>query len=163
MRPAVAAAPAPSSAIRVNLTVPVTRIGFGPFSIDPLEQMIGAKLADLLEPLMVGPITRRPSITGPAVEVYPLALPDGEGASIPLAQWGEVGFYNEAGVLALTVPWAMAGWLRQRLGEAVVRGPEAGVSLDGTARVAKAWVRLRPGMRASMPLGALGEAGIETG
>ena len=66
-------------------------------------------------------------------------------------------------MLALTVPWAMAGWLRQRLGEAVVRGPEAGVSLDGTARVAKAWVRLRPGMRATMPLGALGEAGIEAG
>ena len=156
-----AAVAAPSGAIRVNLTVPVTRIGFGPFSIDPLEQMIGAKLADLLAPLMVGEVTRRPSATGPAVEVYPLALPDGEGASIPLAQWGEVGFYNEGGLLALTVPWGMASWLRQKLGDAVVRGPEAGVSLDGTARVAKAWVRLRPGMRASVPLGALGEAGVE--
>ncbi len=160
MRAAVAA-PAPSSAIRVNLTVPVTRIGFGPFSFDPLEQMIGAKLADLLAPLMVGSVTRRPSATGPAVEVYPLALPDGEGASIPLAQWGEVGFYNEGGLLALTVPWGIAGWLRQKLGDAVMRGPEAGVSLDGSARVAKAWVRLRPGMRASVPLGALGEAGVE--
>lgn len=162
MKAAVAAA-APSSAIRVNLTVPVTRIGFGPFSIDPLEQMLGAKLVDLLEPLMTGPVTRRPSVTGPAVEVYPLALPDGEGASIPLAQWGEVGFYNEGGLLALTVPWGMAGWLRERLGDAVVRGPEAGVSVDGSARVAKAWVRLRPGMRASVPLGAFGEAGVEAG
>ena len=160
MKPALASQ---SGAIRVNLTVPVTRIGFGPFSIDPLEQMIGAKLADLLAPLMVGAVTRRPSVTGPAVEVYPLALPDGEGASIPLAQWGEVGFYNEGGLLALTVPWGMASWLRQKLGDAVVRGPEAGVSLDGTARVAKAWVRLRPGMRASFPLGALGECGVEAG
>lgn len=163
MSRAVATAPAPSSAIRVNLTVPVTRLGFGPFSFDPLEQMIGAKLIDLLEPLMVGPVTRRPSMTGPAVEVYPLALPDGEGASIPLAQWGECGFHNDRGVLALTVPWSMAGWLRTTLGEALVRGPEAGVSLDGTARVARAWVRLRPGMRASVPLGALGEVGIEAG
>jgi hypothetical protein len=158
---AAVAASAPSSAIRVNLTVPVTRIGFGPFSIDPLEQMIGAKLVDLLEPLMIGPVTRRPSATGPAVEVYPLALPDGEGASIPLARWGEVGFYNEGGLLALTVPWSMAGWLRDKLGSAIVRGPEAGLSLDATARVANAWVRLRPGIRASFPLGALGEVGVE--
>ena len=158
---AAATAPAPSSAIRVNLTVPVTRIGFGPFSFDPLEQMIGAKLIDLLGPLMVGAMTRRPSANGPAVEVYPLALPDGEGASIPLGQFGEVGFYNDAGLLALTVPWAMATWLRQRLGDAVVRGPNAAVSVDGSARVAKAWVRLRPGMRARVPMGALGEAGIE--
>lgn len=163
MKAAIAPAPAPSEAIRVNLTVPVTRIGFGPFSIDPLEQMIGAKLADILEPLMVAPVARRPSPTGPAIEVYALALPDGEGASIPLAQWGEIGFYNERGVLALTVPWGMAGWLRQKLGDAVVRGPEAGVSLDGTARVAKAWVKLRPGMQARLPLGALGECGLEAG
>jgi hypothetical protein len=158
-------APESPSAIRVNLTVPVTRIGFGPFSFDPLEQMIGAKLSDLLGPLLVGPVVRRPSSNGPAVEVFPLALPEGEGASIPLAQWGEVGFHNDGGLLVLTVPWGMAGWLRQRLGEAVVRGPEAGVSLDGSARVARAWVRLRlrPGMRASVPLRAFGEAGVEAG
>lgn len=160
MRPIVAAA---SHAIRIDLTVPVTRIGFGPLSFDPLEQMIGAKLADLLEPLMVGPVSRRPSEVGATVEVYPLALPDGEGASIPLGQWGECGFHAEAGLLALTVPWSMAGWLRKKLGNALVRGPEAAGSLDGTARIAKAWVRLRPGMRASVPLGALGEAGIEAG
>lgn len=162
MKPAVQP-PATARAIRVNVTVPVTRIGFGPFSFDPLEQMIGAKLADLLEPLMVGPVTRRPSEAGAAIEVYPLALPEGEGASIPLGQWGEVGFANHDGLLVLTVPWSMAGWLRQRLGDAIVRGPEAGLSMDGSARVAEAWVRLRPGMRASVPLGALGECGVEAG
>ena len=130
--------------IRIDLTMPVTRIGFGVFSFDPLEQVIGAKLADLLVPLMVGPVRRRPSEAGPAVEVYPLALPEGEGASILLGQWGEVGFRNELGMLVLTVPWGMAGWLRQKLGDAIVRGPEAGMSVDGTARVAEAWVRLRP-------------------
>jgi hypothetical protein len=36
-------------------------------------------------------------------------------------------------------------------------------SMDGSARVAEAWVRLRPGMRASVPLGALGECGVEAG
>ena len=71
-------------------------------------------------------ITRRPSEAGAAIEVYPLALPDGEGASIPLGQWGEVGFANRDGLLVLTVPWSMAGWLRQRLGDAIVRGAGAG-------------------------------------
>ena len=148
-------------AIRVNVTLPVTRVGFGPFSFDPVEQMIGAPVADILESLMTGPVTRRPSATGPAVEVYPLALPRGEGASIPLGQWGEVGLRNDDGLLVLTVPWGMSGWLRERLGRAIVRGPTPGVSLDGTARVAEAWVRLVPGMRAQLPLGALGEVGIE--
>ena len=145
MIPAVASEPArPAREIRVNLCVPITRIGFGPFSVDPLEQMIGAPLVDILDSLMTGPKYRRPSSAGPAVEVYPLALPEGEGASIPLGQWGEVGFRNELGMLVLTVPWGMAGWLRQKLGDAIVRGPEAGMSVDGTARVAEAWVRLRP-------------------
>ena len=163
MRPASDLPLVPPDAVRVNLTMPVTRIGFGPFSFDPVEQMIGAPLTDILSSLMAGPVTRRPSATGAAVEVYPLALPEGEGATIPLAHFGEIGFANERGVLVLTVPWSMAAWLRERLGAAIVRGPEAGLSLDGTARVARAWVKLRPGMRAGFPLGALGECGVEAG
>ena len=160
IRPATEVAPR-GEAIRLNLTMPVTRLGFGPLSFDPVEQMMGAKLSDLLEPLMTGPVCRRPSEAGPAVEVYPLALPEGEGATIPLGQFGEVGFRNDRGVLVLTVPWGMASWLRQKFGDAIVRGPEEGLSLDGTARVAVVWVRLRPGMRAAVALGAVGEVGIE--
>ena len=156
-----AAVASQGDAIRLNLTMPVTRLGFGPLSFDPVEQMIGAKLSDLLEPLMTGPVFRRPSDAGPAVEVYPLALPEGEGATIPLGQFGEVGFKNERGVLVLTVPWGMTSWLRQKFGDAVVRGPTEGRSLDGTAKVAVVWVRLRAGMRASIALGAAGEVGVE--
>ena len=165
MKPATteAATARPSAEVRVNLTMPITRFGFGPFSVDPVEQMIGAKLSDLLESLMTGPVYRRPSAAGPAVEVYPLALPDGEGATVPLGQFGEIGFAAERGLLVLTVPWGMASWLRQKFGDALVRGPQEGLSLDGTARVATAWVRLRPGMRASFALGALGEVGVEAG
>lgn len=159
----VAAAVGRPDAIRVNLTMPVTRIGFGPFSFDPVEQMIGAPLAELLESLLVGPVQRRPSAAGPAIEVYPLALPPGEGATIPLGQFGEIGFANEEGLLVLTVPWGMAGWLKEKLGSAIVEGPEAGLSLDGTARIARAGVRLKAGMRAAFPLGALGEVGVEAG
>ena len=152
--------PAP---IRVNLTMPVTRVGFGPFSFDPVEQLIGAPLSEILSSLMVAPVQRRPSLAGPACEVYPLALPPGEGATVPLGQFGELGFANQDGLLVLTVPWGMATWLREKLGDALVRGPEAALSLDGTARVAQAWVRLRSGMRASFPLGGLGEMGVEAG
>jgi hypothetical protein len=147
--------------LRVNVTLPVTRLGVGPFSFDPLEQLIGARVTDLLRPLLAGPVVRRASASGAAVEVYPLALPDGEGATIPLGHWGELGFRNDAGTLVLTVPWAMAAWLQERLGDARVRGPEPVAALEGGARVAQVWVRPRPGTRATLPLGAIGECGLE--
>ncbi|MCB9765623.1 MAG: hypothetical protein H6739_37965 [Alphaproteobacteria bacterium] len=146
-------------AIRVNLTLPVTRIGVGVFSFDPVAHAIGAPLAHVLAPLMVGPVTQRPSVSGPAVEVYPLALPEGEGLAIPLGAHGEIGFANDAGLLALTVPWAASGWVRQRLGDAVVDGPQQ--RQCGAAWVATFRVRLRAGMRASWPIGGIGEVGVE--
>mgnify|MGYP007046944818 CR=1 FL=1 len=153
----------PGAELRVNLCMPVTRVGFGPFSFDAVEHLIGAPLTDILESLLTGPTYRRPSDAGPAIEVYPLALPDGEGAAVPLGAWGELGFANQRGLLVLTVPLQGGKWVEQRFGDAIVRGPERGLSLDGTARVAMYWMRLRAGMRASFPLGALGEVGIESG
>lgn len=147
--------------IRVNLSLPVTRVGFGVFSFDPLEQMIGAPLSEILDSLMTGPSYRRPSAVGAAVDVYPLTLPDGEGASIPLGQFGELGFRNERGLLVLTVPAPASRWVEQRLGASVIRGPLAGVSSDGAARVASYWVRMEAGRKASFPLGMLGEVGVE--
>jgi hypothetical protein len=146
--------------IRVDLTLPVVRIGFGPFRFDPIEQLIGAPVVDLVEPLLAGPVTTRPSAAGPALEVFPLRLPDGEGASIPLGPFGELGFYNAGGRLVLTVPRAAESWIAQRFAGAIVEGPEDFVTLD-SVRVVRFVVRLRPGMRATWPLGALGEVGIE--
>ena len=155
--------PAVDESIRVLVSVPITRIGVGVFSFDPVEQLLGAPLADLLEPLRVGPVERRPSSSGTAVEVHPLALPEGEGLAIPLAQFGEVGLKNDRGLLALTVPAAWSTRLAGRLGTALVRGPERGRSLGGAAEVVTCWARLRPGMRAGLPLGAIGEIGVEAG
>ncbi|MCB9759099.1 MAG: hypothetical protein H6739_04605 [Alphaproteobacteria bacterium] len=151
----------PDRSIRINLLLPVTRWGVGFFSFDPIEQLIGAPLVSLLEPLMVGGVTRRPSQAGPAVEVYPLALPEGESATVPLGQWGELGFSNRFGELELVVPWQAAGWVQQRFAQAVVAGPERQLSSDGTAWVAKLRIQLTPGMRASWPMGSLGEVGVE--
>ncbi len=116
-----------------------------------------------VEPLLRAPTFRRPSAAGPAVQVYPLRLPEGEGLSVPLGRWGELGFSNRLGLLVLTVPLQAAGWVQQRFAGAIVEGPREGVSSDGTARVAHFAIRLRPGMKAGIPLGMLGEVGVEAG
>lgn len=150
-----------SPALRFNVTLPVTKLGFGPFQFDPLTQIVGQPIANVLEPLRVGDVTRRPSTSGTAVEVHPLALPDGEGLVVPLGQFGELGFRASSGYLVLTVPAAVKGWVGKRLEGMIVKGPTEATSLNGTARVAEFWVQLRPGARASVPLGMLGEIGVE--
>jgi len=152
-----------SGAIRCNLTVPVTRIGIGIFSVDPLAQLLGQPLSYVLQPLLVAPIYQRPSRAGAAVDVYPLALPPGEGASIRLGQFGDIGFANDQGLLKLIVPWSMLGWVQQRLTWCMAYGPREGTSVDGSARIAEVWIRLQPGMAASLPLGMFGELGLEAG
>ena len=37
-----------ADAIRVNVAMPVTRLGLGPFSFDPVEQMLGVPIRDIL-------------------------------------------------------------------------------------------------------------------
>lgn len=128
--------------------------------MDPVERLIGCPLADLLEPLRVGPIERRPSASGTAVEVHPLALPEGEGLAIPLGQFGEVGLANRNGLLELSVPAAWGDRLARRLGAALVRGP---TRVEGTAAVAVCSVRVTAGSGLALPLGALGEIGVEAG
>ena len=148
--------------LNIDLALPVTRVGFGPLSFDPVEQFLGAPVSHFLEPLLRAPRFRRPSQAGPAVEVYPLRLPEGEGLSVPLGQWGELGFANKRGLLLLTVPWQVQGWVTQRFADAIIEGPRQGTSADGQAYVAHFAIRLRAGMKAGIPLGALGEVGVET-
>jgi len=148
--------------LNIDLALPVTRVGFGPLSFDPVEQFLGAPVSHFLEPLLRAPRFRRPSQAGPAVEVYPLRLPEGEGLSVPLGQWGELGFANKRGLLLLTVPWQVQGWVTQRFAGAIIEGPRQGTSADGQAYVAHFAIRLRAGMKAGIPLGALGEVGVET-
>ena len=58
-------------------------------------------------------------------------------------KFGELGFRNEMGLLVLTVPLHAGKWVEQRLGDAIVRGPENGLSLDRTARVVNYWTMTR--------------------
>ena len=151
----------PDRSVRVDLTLPVTRLAFGAFTLDPVQSLLGAPLADVLSPLLRGPVGRRASPSGVAVDVYPLALPDGEGMSLPLGHLGEVGFRNDRGTLVLSVPLPMAGWAARQLGDAVVGGPVRREAASGGAAAADFWLRLRPGARKSLPLGTLGELGVE--
>ena len=160
-KPTEAAKPGAGREIRFNLVLPSAKLGFGPIRFDPLAEVIGAPVADILESLMTGPVTQRPSQAGPAVDVYPLAIPDGEGLTMPLGRWGELGFFNREGLLVLTVPLPAASWIQRKLGHAIVRGPDHLLSQDGTARVSRFWLRLRPRMIAVFPLGVLGEVGME--
>ncbi len=147
--------------LRFLLLLPVTRMDYGPFSFDPLEKLIGQPVERVLSSLMTGPRTRRAAAGTPGVEVYPLRLPVGEGAAVPLGALGELGFFNERGLLKLTVPAQAGAWLAERLGDALVAGPTDGVGMDRRSRVKIVWVKLRPGFKAGLPITGFGEVGVE--
>ncbi len=150
-------------ALRVNLTAPTTQVRLGPFLFDGLKALIGMDLADALAPMMIGPRVQR---TGPngVVDVYPLAIPDGEGLSIPVKFVGEVGFYNLRSLLVLVIPPALVevvgAQLAAELASGDARGPRANTTPAG-ASVMEFALRLRPGMRKVVPLGKFGEIGLE--
>lgn len=137
------------------------QVSFARFLVHPPKR-IATPVTDILESLMTGPVTQRPSAAGLAVDIYPQALPDGEGLTIPLGPWGEIGFRNEAGLLVLTVPLPAESWMLRRLSGAIERGPDHLLSQDGTSRVARVWIQLQSGMRLALPLGMIGEIRIES-
>ena len=70
--------------LRCNLSLPSTRIRLGPIAIDGMEALLGVSLVQVLDPLMPEPRFTRTNEAGGEVDVYPLAIPDGEGASVPV-------------------------------------------------------------------------------
>lgn len=150
-------------ALRVNLTVPTTMVRLGPIQFDGLKALLGVELADVLSSMMIGPKFQR-DLGGVVVDVYPLAIPDGEGLSIPVRFAGEVGFYNDRSILVLRVPAAVidavAGQLAVELASGDARGPRLRTASDGGS-VGEFGLRLRPGMRKAVPLGRFGELGLE--
>jgi hypothetical protein len=154
-------------ALRVNLTVPTTQVRLGPLSFDGLQAFLGLPLADVLSPLMRAPRHQRPGEAGAMLDVYPLAIPDGEGLSIPVKLVGDLGFRNYRGLLVLIVPAAVAEVVRQELAQEIAANEAAGPRFveapGGGGFVAEFAVRLRPGMRKAVPLGKWGEIGVEAG
>ena len=158
-----AALRADPAAMRVNLTVPSTAVRLGPFAFDGLKALLGVDLADVLSSLMIGPKVQRP-VLGGFVDVYPLAIPDGEGLTIPIKLFGEFGFYNLRSVLV--VPVAAIDVVTAQLAAEIAVQDAAGPRLrpgSSGGTVAEYAVRLKPGMRKAVPLGGFGELGVEAG
>lgn len=151
------------TALRVNLTAPTTAVRIGPFSFDGLKALLGVDLAEVLSSMMIAPKFQRP-VLGGVIDVFPLAIPDGEGLTIPVKFLGGVGFYNLAGVLVLQVPPAAVDLVKAQLAAEIAAGEAAGPRLNHNGAggtVTEFAVRLRRGMRKAIPLGSLGEIGVE--
>lgn len=150
-------------AIRVNLTLPTTTVRIGPIQFDGLKALLGMNLADVLGPMMVGPREQRQA-GGSVVDVYPLAIPEGEGLSFPVKMLGEVGFQNLRGALLLVLPAALIDVVRAQLQDELANGTALGPRLavgPSGATVSGFLLAMRPGMRKAVPLGSFGELGIE--
>jgi hypothetical protein len=152
-----------SAPLRINLCVPTTAVRIGPLRFDGLQALLGLPLREVLAPLLAGEVYQRDTPTG-VIDVYPLALPSGEGLTLPVRLLGEVGFRNEQGLLVLIVPVALAEVVRQQLADEIssrhAAGPRMARGADG-APVAEFGVRLRSGARKVIPIGGFGEIGVE--
>ena len=144
--------------IAVDLVLPYGRRVFG---VDPIAAFLGRPLDDVLASVMRGPVTIRRDANAQVSEVYPLFLPDGEGAAVPLGAFGELGLANDHGVLVLSVPLIAAREVARQLGDAVIGGPDRRSSSAGPP-VADLRVRVRAGWRRSFKVGILGEIAVET-
>ena len=149
-------------ALCFDLTLPSTVLRLGPVSIDAVKAALGFDLAELLSSLMRAPKTSRAAGEG-NVDVYPLAIPQGEGITIPVRRFGEVGMRNVQGLLVLIVPAAAAEVVREQLAGEIAQKQAAGPRFrEGAGGYnAEFAIKLRPGMRKAVPLGALGELGVE--
>ena len=161
MNPALAQQP---GVLRCNLSLPSTRIRLGPIAIDGMEALLGVSLVQVLDPLMPAPRFSRINESGGEVDVYPLAIPDGEGISVPIKHIGEIGVRNFHSYLILILPPGLAEVMREQLAEEIAAkraaGPRAARGANGGLVVEFA-IALRPGMRKVIPLGSYGELGIE--
>lgn len=145
--------------IRIDLSVPVLEFGVGPFRFDPITTLLGCRFEDIVESLMVAPSFRRGGVAGGQVDVFPLALPDGEGAGLPLGRMGEASFQNRGGELVLHTPVGLRSMLLPRVQHLLVRPAQVVQSHAGEAL--EVALRLCPGLAFRLPLGGLGEIGIE--
>ena len=161
MNPALAQQP---GVLRCNLSLPSTRIRLGPIAIDGMEALLGVSLVQVLDPLMPAPRFSRINESGGEVDVYPLAIPDGEGLSVPIKHIGEIGVRHFKSYLILILPPGLAEVMREQLAEEIrnkrAAGPRAARDPDGGLVVEFA-IALRPGMKKVVPLGSFGELGIE--
>lgn len=124
------------------------RIGF----FDPVKQFLGTSLDELLASLLRSPPTDRTGADGRRARVYPLALPDGDGVALPLAEFGELGFRADGDRLVLSVPPRLEATVLGQWGDLVTAGPVRRASATGRGVVSDLWLRLVPGSVRTVPV-----------
>jgi len=92
--------------LRLELRLPSLQLLPG-LRVDPLQAFTGRSLEELLAPVL-----EKAPQTSAGKTRYQVALPDGAGVSIPLGNFGEVGFHYDAGHLQITAPALAAMVLR---------------------------------------------------
>ena len=146
--------------LQLNVTVPITEVAFGVFKVDPFKALVGIGLQEILEPLTTGPEQPATNSNGKPARLYPCVLPDGEGISIGLGQFGEVGFKADDGLLVVTVPAMLADELLAHVFEEDLVFDTDRVHPSG-AKVVDIGLTMKPGQRVSIPLSMFGELVIE--
>ena len=100
--------------ILLDLVVPRTKVNLGPFSFDPLEQLLGRPLREVLEPHYAAPPTTRETATG-IHDVFRVSVAQGDSVSVSFGVLGELGLGNQGGLLVIKTPSAAALVLRPQL------------------------------------------------
>ncbi len=137
-------------AIRVRVTLPAPSIQLGGLSIDPFAMIGAAGLDDIVASLLFAPIE---TVVFPSpAKVYPLALPSGEGITVPIERiGGELGFWNHDGILVVTVPAILFAAMRTSMADVIMDAKQIGGSVQARLRLTKGQRR-----NINTPFGPLG-------
>ncbi|MCK6522285.1 hypothetical protein L6R49_12685 [Myxococcota bacterium] len=144
--------------ILLDLVVPRTKVNLGMFSFDPVAQLLGRPLRDVLEPHCAEPPTTRETAIGPH-DVFRVSVAPGDGVSVSFGALGELGLGNQGGLLVITTPSAAALVLRPQLQHRLVHEDRQG--RPGAVDVLRLVCRVTRGDRVAIPLGRAGELGVE--
>lgn len=145
--------------ILLDLVVPRTKVCLGPFVFDPLTQLLGRPLREVLEPICAAPPTERHTALG-THDVFRVAVPPGDSVSVSFGTLGELGLGNQDGLLVIAAPSAAALLLRPQLQHKLVKDevvPRRGSLVEVTRLTCK----LARGDRLSVTMGRAGELGVE--
>lgn len=153
------------SDLRLLVTVPNLRRTYGFLTIDPVKAALGGDLPQIFAGIIDGPTTSRALPGGALVDVHPVRIPAGQSLAYPIpGMAGDLGFGNWNGMLLLTVPNAVAAHVARALAADLAAGDAAGPKIYGSEHGginADFVLRPGPGKRWAIPLGGLGEVGVE--
>ena len=142
--------------IRVRITLPDTSVSVGGlFSFDVFQHVTGVSVDDLLSSLLFAPVERE--VMPVRCVTYPIELPEGQGAEVPVGTWGTLGFFNRQGRLVLTVPRMIWPGVQSAFGPAVESAREV-----GSPPSVQATINVTPGMKRRVQISTFGVLGIET-